>query len=109
MVTPGTPKLVWVKALKNSARNCAVTHAPGPAISIRLVSTEWQPPHARQNEALRHIELRSAVLEASVLTILRLFEFPDVDAVAGAAGGKVVHRIRQRLAVGVGGQQRESL
>ncbi len=76
---------------------------------MSLISTEWQAPHTRQHEPLRQVELGRAVLEASTLAVLRLFEFADVDAVSGAAGGKMVHRIRQRLAVRIGRQQREPL
>jgi hypothetical protein len=76
---------------------------------MRLVASERQPPHAGEHESLLYVELRRTVLESPMLSVLRFLERSDVRAVPGSAGGEMIHRIRQRLAIGVCGQQRESL
>ena len=57
---------------------------------------------------MRDIELGRPVLGAAIMRILRLLVFADVDAVAHAAGGEMVHRVGQRLSVGIGREQREA-
>ena len=48
-------------------------------------------PHTGKYEPVGHVKLGGPVLEAPVLAVLRLLECSDVDAVAGSAGGEMVH------------------